>query len=336
VRFEEQQIEFVFPTRRSITILPNQAMHTQYICILGAALAAIRVHCQTTSAAAVSQVFQFPKDYWIENIAVRANGNLLLTRMDKAEVHELNPLEPNAKPKLVYGFAGANGCMGITETSPDNFAVTVTTRQGFSVRSAIWNLNVSSAEVKATKVADNISVMLNGLALFSPGVVVATDTIGGNIYRIDLKTGSAAVAYNQAGRGVNGVRVKGKYVYYANLFSGVFGRIPVDPATGSATGPSETVGNVGAGADDFALSPFSEEAYVVNQSQNQVVRVSLNETGKVASVAGSANSGAIGTPTSAQFGRTSKDGRTLYVTTSGKSRLSGAGDGGGKVVAVKF
>jgi len=201
-------------------------------------------------------------------------------------------------------------------------------------------VDLSAAEPKVKKVSDKIAAGLNGLALLSPDVFLATDTAGGDIYRIDVKSGISEVGFKGVGRGVNGVRVKGKYVYYSNLFTGDFSRIPINATSATAAAVGESLGNVGFGADDFAMSPFSEEAFVVNQSRNQVIRVDITGTKKVNVLAGDPNSGLIAAPTSAQFGRTSKDARTLYVTTSGGTPLTAglpdAGSGGGKVVAIKL
>ena len=305
-----------------------------------ATLAAGTGYCQNSPIAAVADIFQFPKGYWIENIAVRSNGNLLLTRMDKAEVHELNPLVSLPTPSLIHTFTdGNNSCMGIAENSPDNFAVIVRTRNGNTTRSALWNLDLTSAEPKTTKIVDNITAGFNGLARLAPDVMIAADTPGGDLWRIDLKTGTATVAHKSF-VGVNGIRVRGKYIYFSNIRNGTFLRLEMDPITGLTTGPSEIIAQPGLGIDDFALSPFSEEAFVVNQQQDQVIRVSLSGNRKVDAVAGSLNSSTISAPTSAQFGRTSQDSRTLYVTTSGKRPGGGKNTDttpiGGKIVALKL
>jgi hypothetical protein len=252
--------------------------------LLLAILAAGTAYCQNSPTAAVADVFQFPIGYWIENIAVRSNGNLLLTRMDKAEVHELNPLAPHTASSLIHAFTdGNNSCMGIAENSPDNFAVIVRTRNENTTRSALWNIDLTSAEPKTTKIVDNINAGFNGLAKLASDVMIATDTPSGDLWRIDLKTRTAMVAHKSV-TGVNGIRVRGKYVYFSNIRNGTFLRLPIDPVSGLTTGPSEIIARPGLGIDDFALSPFSDEAFVVNQQQDQVVRVSLTGNSKVDAV----------------------------------------------------
>jgi sugar lactone lactonase YvrE len=260
--------------------------------------------------------------------------------MDKAEVHELNPLALRTASSLIHAFTdGNNSCMGIAENSPDNFAVIVRTRNENTTRSALWNIDLTSAEPKTTKIVDNITAGFNGLAKLAPDVMIATDTPSGDLWHIDLKTRTATVAHKSV-IGVNGIRVRGKYIYFSNIRNGTFLRLPIDPVNGLTTGPSEIIARPGLGIDDFALSPFSDEAFVVNQQQDQVVRVSLNGNSKVDAVAGSLNSSTISAPTSAQFGRTSQDSRTLYVTTSGKRPGNGkSADAtriGGKIIALKL
>jgi hypothetical protein len=81
-----------------------------------AILAAGQVRCH--SGQTTTNLITFPKGYWIENIAMRSNRNLLLTRMDKAEIYEMNPLVHAPQPKLLHAFTdGNNSCMGIAKYS---------------------------------------------------------------------------------------------------------------------------------------------------------------------------------------------------------------------------
>jgi hypothetical protein len=55
----------------------------------------------------VRLLYQYPEETWIENIAVRASGELLVTRLDQPHVEQFNPLEENAEPKVVHSFDGS-------------------------------------------------------------------------------------------------------------------------------------------------------------------------------------------------------------------------------------
>lgn len=288
------------------------------------------VHCQIPSAVAfVSQVYQFPWGYNIENLAVRSNGNILFSRFSKSEIHEWNPSTPKVTATLVNAFPSGYGCMGITEVSPDKFAVIVQGRKGFQTVSAVWVLDLTSGKPIATMAADNIVASLNGMTTLTTDIVIASDFLGGDIISVNLKTGKTAVAYKEAGKGVNGLRIKNGTLYAANFNTGVFGRIPLDMSTGNSTGPYQAMATASPGMDDFALSPFSDEAYVVNQYEGHILRINIREGDitalEVVLLVGAKVSVVISGPTSAQFGRTQRDARTLYVSTNS-----------GKIMAAKL
>src|ERR1700759_4638660 len=71
----------------------------------------------------IDQIYQFEKGSYVENIAVRTNGNLLVTRLDKGEVYEIDPSKKKAS--LAHKFKGYNRVSGIIEIKPDVFAVCV-------------------------------------------------------------------------------------------------------------------------------------------------------------------------------------------------------------------
>lgn len=216
--------------------------------------------------------------------------------------------------------------MGISEVSPDKFAVIVQSRKAFSIVSSIWILDLSSGKPMVTMAADGIVAILNGMATVTADIVVASDSLGGDMVSVNLKTGTTAMAYRQAGKGVNGVRIGNASMYTANSISGVFGRIPLDMSTGVSTGPYQPMVTARPGMDDFALSPFSDEAYLVNQDDGYILRVKIgNDITALEVVSGGKGNNLVSGPTSAQFGRTEKDARTLYVSTNN-----------GKIMAVKL
>jgi hypothetical protein len=67
-------------------------------------------------------VWRFPTGTWVENIAVRSNGKLLVTLLSQPDVYQVNP-SGTESPSLVYSFPGASGALGIAELGTDVFAV---------------------------------------------------------------------------------------------------------------------------------------------------------------------------------------------------------------------
>lgn len=77
-------------------------------------------------------IHQFPDPTWVENIAVRKNGHLLVTIVISPELYLIDPLTSSLDPTsnktatLIHSFAPSFAAvLGITETQPDQFYVVV-------------------------------------------------------------------------------------------------------------------------------------------------------------------------------------------------------------------
>ena len=66
----------------------------------------------------IHEVWQFPNDTWIENLAVRPNGHLLVTMLNTPELYQVDPLDPG-EPALIHKFPRALGLLGIAEVEHD-------------------------------------------------------------------------------------------------------------------------------------------------------------------------------------------------------------------------
>jgi hypothetical protein len=289
-------------------------------------------------------------------VAVQANGNLVLVFLDRPEVHEINPRDRNPVPKLLHRFEGSSHVTGITEISPGVFAVIVGKNLIGNTLGGEWSLwkldlNGSANSPQVTKITANIpkASLMNGLELLSPQAVLASDTVQGTIYRIDLQTGTTSFPFkskelrggimSNVNFGLNGIKISGNYLYYTNTLGGAFVKIPIDRVTGAATGKAKVLATGLTGLDDFAIAPSGNEAFLVNQFTNEVVRVDLSGTDKVEKLAGNPKSGLILGPCAAAFGRSKADERTLYVVTSGQAAVStpkDAGPLGGKILALNW
>lgn len=282
----------------------------------------------------LSPKFPNGKRPWIENLAVRPNGNLILVAHDKPEIYEMDPRLPDLEPKLLHLFDnGASSPIkisanGITETSKDVYHVIVSSKipgslLGLAYDNAIYKIDYTSlkaiVEPVITKVL-GVPHFLNGLATVSSTVVLASDTIGGVVYGIDLSTKKAYVeayiATKAPGRGVNGIRIRDGFLYYNQMITGRFSKIPIDSEGGIATTehPQHIAQGFGMiGIDDFAFGKSGNEAFLCQGFLNQVLKVDLSK-GSVHSIAGGLCSKIKG-PTSAQFSTIEGDERTLYVVT---------------------
>jgi hypothetical protein len=320
-------------------------LRTTVVFLLGL-LPAIASSCAPPSTAAtmngnasITQVHQFGKGTWVENIAVRSNGNLVVVLYDRPEVWELNPLVPDAEPKMLIHFEGATRTTGITEPIADNFVVMVAMKAGgFTV----WNLDLTSLQTNATKALNTVpgAGALNGLTTLSSTVVLAADTRKGVVHRFDLAKGESTIVLRDptmslplVGGGINGVRYRAGFLYYTSSFRGTLARIPIDATSAEATGPAEVLASGLIGLDDFALGRSHDEFLVMDWIRSKILKVTIG--GKVHVVATGADG--VAWPTSAQFGRTDADKNTIYVTSSGNPIALVFGKfEGGKVLAVKM
>jgi hypothetical protein len=302
-------------------------------------------------------VHQFPNPTWVESIAVRSNGNLLVTLVNEPELYLVDPFS-SRPPTLLYRFPNATALLGIDEVAPDEFAIVVgnwsiptfsTTPGSYS----IWTATFPSQQSKKPKVRKVTSIpegdFLNGLATLNAaaGTILVGDAGKGLVYRVSVRTGAYVKVLEDAASmgidptnpthsGINGLKIHDGYVYYTNTVKLSFSRVRIDLFKGTATGPYEILAVPGA-MDDFAFSPSSsKEKWVVFATGHpNNIMLKITPGGKFTTVLGSPNTTVVEGPTSCKFGRTKQDSDVLYVTTDGglAHPLNGFIQGG-EVIAV--
>lgn len=70
---------------------------------------------------AVRNITQFPNPTFVENIAIRSNGQALVTLLSTPELFLVDP--DHGDPQLIHQFPCATGLLGIAEIEDDVFAV---------------------------------------------------------------------------------------------------------------------------------------------------------------------------------------------------------------------
>ncbi|PNP46507.1 hypothetical protein TGAMA5MH_01965 [Trichoderma gamsii] len=306
-------------------------------------------------------VIVFPNNTWVENIAVRSNGNLLVTLLNIPEVWEVEPLSGSAE--LAYSFPNANACLGITEVGHDIFAVNVgnlsAPATGAPGSWSVWTLDYNTANSSSNKptpkeiTAIPPAVFLNGLASLptKPGVVLAGDSFLGQIFAVDTTYGHYNVAIDvpefkpnataAIQFGVNGIKIHDGHLYFTNSLKSPLLASILLSTNGTAAGPVKTISksaqypvNSGFQADDFALDATAEYAWVATNLSNLIVRITI-ATGKQQVVAGGNSDPVVAGATSAAFGRNWYNRHILYIVTDGGlGDPSSAGVTGGKIVAL--
>lgn len=264
---------------------------------------------------------------WLENIAVRPNGNLLLTRMDRGEVWEYD-FASSTSAKLVE-FEGATASAGIAELEPDVWAVVAgqysmaggNTPGSWAVHRV--DLSDSEAATSSSEIAKfPESGIFNGLARLNATHVLPGDANKGAVFILDTTTGDYSVLKTDASMqpgaafpfGIDGMKVHegDGALYFTNIATNTLMRVPISE-DGVAGNVEKLPANVG--GDDFA---FGSDGllYLATNMANSVVSVDT-ATGQ------STRIGAATGSTAVAFGRREGiDEGTLYVTTSGGQVLA--------------
>jgi len=279
----------------------------------------------------------------------------LVTLLNLPELFQIDPFHPNAPPVHIATISGATSLLGIVEMPSDvyyfvagNYSIQMEKTVNGSY--SIWKIDMRESVVHnghinpppiVTKVIDLPSAaFLEGMAVLneSKDLVVVADAGKGEVITVNVKTGTSLVTIDEPTMlptgpfqlGINGLRVRGGYLYYTTSGQGLFSRIPINKDDGTSAGPAEIIAKNLQFPDDMDFDS-SGNAYICENAFSVISKVTPD--GVVTVAAGSDNSTAVSGATSARFGRTSKDHRVLYVTTSGGIGSNSTVEGG-KVVAI--
>ncbi|KAI1776671.1 hypothetical protein F4818DRAFT_440070 [Hypoxylon cercidicola] len=239
----------------------------------------------------------------LENLAVRPNSDLLMTKLATLK----RPYSPHPEASLVHAFAGASGLSDITETSPD--------------ASVVLGAEYESV---GEPVPGTFAVWEVSFRDDSPSVCKITDFL-----EAQLANGALPI-------GINGLKTHGGYAYWSNSTQAAIYRTEIDghgylaAATNGTATPIEIVETMDSPfVDDFALDA-RELLWAATNADSKVDVVCADES--VETVVGGADEDALGGDSAVAFGRTPLDRNVLYVTTNGtltNNRMEPA-----KVVAV--
>jgi hypothetical protein len=297
--------------------------------------------------APVKTVFQLDhKPTWFENIAVRANGTLLVTRLDVPELMEVDPVTGSGK--TIATIPGSKSLTGINELTPDVFTVGAgdyDLASGTVIGSyCLWLVDLTGAEPSLRQVTEKMPGvgLLNGTTTWDETTVLAADSASGQLFKIDVTSGKYTVCLSgehllpaegaPMPLGINGVKIHDGYVYFTNTTRATFYRVPVD-ADAKPTGEIE-VQATGFPQDDCYVMDDGT-AYVVTHVTNMVMKVSPK--GEAISIAGGFKSMDVAGCTACAVGRTPEDKNVLYVCTGGGNSLPVDGQTEpAKVVAIEL
>jgi hypothetical protein len=295
-------------------------------------------------------IFQFPKNSWIENLAVRSDGDLLLTLLTAPQLYLLDPSSRSPQPQLVYNFPDTAGLLGITELQQDMFYVITTTNASLPNTYALWEIGLSGHHGDTKAVARKVTavpdvVLANSVIPlyqdYSGGTVLISDSGMGVVWQVDVNTGDYSIIVDVpemkpvsgATVGINGLQIRGGFLYWTNSGANLFYRVKVNDQ-GTATGPVQIVGDVGTFPDDFAFD-WEGTAWIALGRSQEIGAIQKGQH-DAAVVLGVPDQLTVAGPTSARFGRGPELEDTLYVVTCGgiEAPINGTIYEGAKVLAV--
>ncbi|KAL6812615.1 hypothetical protein V8C40DRAFT_270382 [Trichoderma camerunense] len=317
-----------------------------------------------------SLVYEFPNNTWVENIAARNNGELLLSIVGTPQLFTIDPSAPSPRqPVLIHEFTDSLDVFGIAEYQTDKFAV-LTGNFSFETGDlglgswAVWSVDLNGVRIstkneestlsstpKVAKIADiPPAQILDGLSVLSQKqqTLLIGDLSAGVIYRLDIGSGDVATVLNDtftaavpiphfAPSGVDGLHVRNGELFFSNVGQQKLFKVPIDE-DGTPSGPVTVVASALStldGYDDFTFD-CAGNIFVTTGGGNSIEMISADGSQQVI-IAGDVNSTAIAEPTSCVFGRGLHDKNVLYVVTAGGLGLPVNGDTiiGGQLVAVK-
>ena len=256
----------------------------------------------------VERIASFETGTFLESIAVRADGDLLVVDHTTHRVLRVSPSgESEALAQLPDGAAGV----------ALDLDGTILVTSGFQEAGGF--VTVLGPDGTVERIIDVPgSRFLNGAALLGSGVFLVADSVVGRLFRVDIRSGDVSVwlqhdllaADPDRPRypGANGVKVDGTAAFVTNSGLELLVRVPI--AEGLPGEPEILVQNVV--LDDIAIAADGT-IYGATHPDNSVVRI---EPDGVVTTLATAVEGMTGA-TAVAFGRTAMDADQLYAVTSG-------------------
>ncbi|WQF82241.1 Putative six-bladed beta-propeller, TolB [Colletotrichum destructivum] len=269
------------------------------ICFLPPALSTPISHENGTSVTTLQVI---PETQSLENIAVRNNGDLLVTSVASSTLFGLSP-DREHPPIPVARISGVTGLLGIAELEKDIFYVVGSNLTSTENSNGVWKVDLRNfqafrngtiLQTASVSLVTRIpsALQLNGMARLSTNDtkrLLISDSSRGTVIRLNVDTAVYETAVQEPemaplttglGIGVNGIRIRDNYLYFVSLDQGRFARVPISLASGEALGPVETLASGITFGDDFALSGDGRWAYVATNGPREVIGIDLLLGGK--------------------------------------------------------
>ncbi|SPN96473.1 uncharacterized protein DNG_00001 [Cephalotrichum gorgonifer] len=305
-------------------------------------------------------VTQLEEGSWLENIAVRPNGDLLATLLEPTPdiIIVRSPSSRQPKTEVLTSIPALTRLLGITEVSTGKHGkeTYVIVGDNGSQSCSAYAVTFGRGRHRKPTVSkiidfDADTTFVNGLTSI-PGIdnAILVGDSAGRVGYLNLSAGTfdpfafdypALKPDNSADLkiGVNGIKISDGYLYFSNFNLLTLSRIAITPqgypaphADTELVADLATIGVIG--LDDFAFDKHGN-IYLTSNIDNKLVYVEVS-TGKSTVVVGGDLEMTVAGDTAAAFGRGHSDSEMLYVVTAGGkgAPVGGNRTEGAKVVAV--
>ncbi|KAK2685481.1 hypothetical protein QWA68_015738 [Fusarium oxysporum] len=250
--------------------------------------------------AALSVFATIPDTLNLENLALRHNGDIVVTSSGSGTLHLVD--STGSRFAAIADIPDASGLLGIAKLEKDVFYVAganVTGSTPIAIgTNAVWKVDLRGVKIKKDNTLSKpakVSLvteipsagLLNGMTRLSPednSRLLLSDSALGQILLLNVNTKEYETIIDDettAGRperlvAANGLRTYGQELFYVNQVRNIFAKVPISVSTGHPTGPSQIIVNGTVPfVDDFTLSLDGKRAWIALNSQNVIVEVDI-------------------------------------------------------------
>ncbi|KAL7916773.1 hypothetical protein GGI35DRAFT_433983 [Trichoderma velutinum] len=349
-----------------------QSLRVLLASLVAISTQAVAAPSPSPSASLSSKVIgQLPDGTWLENLAVRPNGDVLTTLLfpygaiytirqspqglhglellaNFTSLNSLGGISPVAVPSGLetYVVVGAN-TTGLSQPLRGTFSAWTVTFQPTKPGATRQDVHID----KVSDMSPN-STFLNGVVSIPdvPHAVLVADSAAGSVGYLDIQTGELdpnAFVFPEMQPlpgesfplGIDGIRIHDGYLYFTNTFRVTIYRVALAasgyPATGATPEIVANLTSLAHGLDDFAFDSRGNILAATN-FDNSVLYVDVR-TGDAKSILGGEEDITFAGCTSVYFGRGWAEPNTFFVSTSGglANPVGGNRTAGASIVSVK-
>lgn len=274
-------------------------------------------------------ITDWPQGSFVENLAAKHDGHLLVTVYSRNEIYEVDPTLSKANRTLLVTLPA--GPTGIVEMDFNHFYVNVGScgqRNTWSIyRLSLHHGNPSNTSFKHVVDIES-ALFLNGLCVLSyeHETLLSVDSMLGKIFKINVQTKQVEVWFTNDllkkqsndlfSPGINGIRRSAvdDYLYFSNTDRALMLRLAIDPFDYRPKGQLETIAK-NIVCDDFTIDQMGA-IYATTHVQNSLMRLTQVKDGEyLREELGTLADGLAGA-TSCIFGRTYRDRTWFYSITN--------------------